>query len=365
MALGVAVTACRSTEPIPQAPQAVQTQKTQSDPAAAGARLRFSAVVEPDAKVPVAFRIPGYVTTIAQVKGQDGASRDLAEGDRVTKGAVLVRIRSTEYEDKLRQATSQAAAAQAVATKASLDYDRANRLYGSQSLTKTDYDGAKAQLDATQSALAGARALVAEADVALQDTAVTAPFDGEIVKKTVERGAFVGPGVPVFGLARTDVVKIVIGVPDIALRSIALGSRVDVTVDACAGRTFQARVSRIASAADPQTRNFEIEVAIPNPDHALKVGMIGSLELATADGAAPAASPRVPLSAIVQAREGQYGVYLASAGNGSVVARLRPVEIGPVVGTDVTVVRGLQDGDEVITSGANLLKDGQKVEVVK
>ena len=46
-------------------------------------------------------------------------------------------------------------------------------------------------------------------------------------------------------------------------------------------------------------------------------------------------------------------------------ATLRPVEIGPVLGTDITVVRGLANGDEVITSGANLIKDGQRVEIVK
>ena len=51
--------------------------------------------------------------------------------------------------------------------------------------------------------------------------------------------------------------------------------------------------------------------------------------------------------------------------SGAEAAKLRPVEIGPVIGADITVVRGLADGDEVITSGANLLKDGQRVEVVK
>jgi hypothetical protein len=49
----------------------------------------------------------------------------------------------------------------------------------------------------------------------------------------------------------------------------------------------------------------------------------------------------------------------------AVTASLRPVEIGPVIGSDVTVVRGLSDRDEVITSGANLIKDGQRVEIVK
>jgi hypothetical protein len=93
--------------------------------------------------------------------------------------------------------------------------------------------------------------------------------------------------------------------------------------------------------------------------------MIGSLELAARKGAKPQASLRVPLSAVVQAGDSGYGVYVVTGAKGEETAKLRPVEIGPVIGTEITVVRGLADGDEVITSGANLLKDAQRVEIVK
>jgi RND family efflux transporter MFP subunit len=249
--------------------------------------------------------------------------------------------------------------------KAKLDYERATRLFSSRSITKADFDGAQAQYDSTESQVKSARALTSEAEIALRDTSATAPFDGEIVEKSVELGAFVGPGVPLFVVARTDLVKIVIGVPDIALPSVTLGEPVEVGVDAYGDRTFQARISRMATAADPRTGNFEVEVAIPNRDHALKAGMIGSLELAARKGATSQVSVRVPLSAIVQAGTAGYGVYVVTGAKGEETAKLRPVEIGPVIGTDITVVQGLADGDEIITSGANLLKDAQRVEIVK
>jgi RND family efflux transporter MFP subunit len=364
LALALAVAGCGSKKPIDQAPQAVQTKRISSDPTAAHGALRFSAAVEADARVPVSFRIPGYVTAIKKTRGESGGMRDLAEGDRVRAGTVLVRIRSAEYEDKVHQASSQAAAAEAIAQKAKLDFDRATRLFASQSITKADFDGAQAQYDATQSQVKAARAFTSEAEIALRDTSVVAPFDGEIVEKAVELGAFVGPGSPVFVVARTDIVKFVIGLPDTALPSVTLGEPVDVSVDAYGDRTFEARISRMASAADRRTGNFEVEVAIPNRDHALKAGMIGSLELAQ-KGSAPSASLRVPLSAVVQAGAARYGVYVIEGGDGAATASLRPVEIGPVIGSDIAVVRGLTDGDEVITSGANLIKDGQRVEIVK
>jgi RND family efflux transporter MFP subunit len=364
LALALVLAGCGSNRPIAQAPQAVQTQRLRSDPAVAGGRLRYSAVVVPDARVPLSFRIPGYVVAVKRVRGQDGTLRDLAAGDRVHADTVLVRIRAAEYRDKVHQATSQTAAAEALAEKAKLDFDRATRLYASQSITKPEFDSAKAQFDAAQSEVQAARALTSEAEVSLSDTSIAAPFDGDIVEKSVELGAFVGPGAPVYVLARTDLVKIVIGVPDTALPAIKLGQAVDVTVDALGARSFRAQISRMASETDPRTGNFEVEVAIPNRDHALKAGMIGSLEITAAEGEKQPASFRVPLSAIVQADEGRYGVYVVSAA-GSQVAALRPVDIGPVVGTDIRVLHGLAEGDEVITSGANLLKDGQRVEVVK
>ena len=363
--LALVMAGCHSSKPIQQAPQAVQTQRIDSGPAASSGALRFSAVVEPDAQVPLSFRIPGYVIALKQVRGQDGRMRDLDEGDRVSKSAVLVRIRASEYQDKVRQATSETAAAEAVALKAKLDFDRATRLYDSQSITKPDFDAAQAQYDASQEQVRAAQAQTSEAQIALRDTSLVAPFEGDIVKKSVDLGAFVGPGVPAFALAKTDLVKIVVGVPDTVVRSIKLGQPVEVAIDAFPTRTFHARISRMSSAADPVTRNFDVEVAIPNRDHLLKVGMIGSLQLADGASEPRPSSLQVPLSAIVQAKDGKYGVFVISNSNAGEVATLRSVEIGAVNGTDIAIVSGLSAGNQIITTGANLLKDGQRVEVVQ
>src|SRR5579884_4254732 len=81
---------CHSSRPIQQAPQAVQVMRMEAQAGTTDGALRFSAVVTPDAEAPLSFRIPGYVVSLKQVRGQDGRMRDLAEGDRVSRGAVLV-----------------------------------------------------------------------------------------------------------------------------------------------------------------------------------------------------------------------------------------------------------------------------------
>ena len=93
--------------------------------------------------------------------------------------------------------------------------------------------------------------------------------------------------------------------------------------------------------------------------------MIGSLQLAGGESETQPSSLLVPLSAIVQAKDGKYGVFVISNSGAGDVASLRSVEIGAVNGTDITVVSGLAAGDRIITTGANLLKDGQRVEVVQ
>ena len=109
---------CHSNKPLEQPPQGVQVQLIQAASSVSDG-LRFSAVVTPYAQVPLAFRIPGYVTSLKQVRA-DGGIRDIAEGDSVSKGAVLAHIRATEYEDKVHQATSEVEAAQAAARRRSL-----------------------------------------------------------------------------------------------------------------------------------------------------------------------------------------------------------------------------------------------------
>jgi multidrug efflux system membrane fusion protein len=297
------------------------------------------------------------------VPGSDGRPRTLAEGDRVRRGDVVARLRKAEYRDKVEQATGQVAAARAAARKARLDWERATRLIATRSITRPEYDGARAQHDTTEAQLSAAAAALQEARVALRDTELASPLDGDVVKKAVEPGALVGAGSLAFVVADVSTVKVVVGVPDVALRSLALGQPVSVSSDALPGQSFQARISRIATAADPDTRNFDIEIAIPNPQRAWRAGMIAIME--ASEQAPGPGLPMLPFSAIVEA-PGQgrgFGVMVVEGDGTAATARVHKVELGEVVGNRVAVARGLSPGDRVVTTGASLLADGERVEI--
>ena len=122
----------------------------------------------------------------------------------------------------------------------------------------------------TESA-AGSACNDSEAEIELRDTSVAAPSMSTSSRR-MSSWAPLSVLDPVLVLAKTNVVKIVIGVLTRLLRSISWDSRLMSRWTPWPIASFQARISRIASAADPKTRNFEIEIAIPNRDHALEGG---------------------------------------------------------------------------------------------
>jgi len=353
---------CSQRTPPKPAP-AVRVEVVSSGLGASG-KVVYSAVAQPKATVPLAFRIPGYVTQLMMVSSGDGMSRALGEGDRVRRGDVVARLRESEYRDKVDQATGQMRAARAAAEKARLDFERATRLFATQSITRPEMESATAKHDAARAELASAAAALEEARVALRDTALVAPVDGEVLKKSVEPGAFMGPGMPAFVVGDVSSIKVVLGLPDVALHAVKVGLPVAVTTDALTGRTFTARVSRIAAVADPATRNFDVEVELPNADRVWKPGMIASVELNAA--ADQAAVPLLPLTAFVQGPGGgdRFGVMVVEGDGANAPVKLREVQVGDVVGNRVAVTRGLTAGERVVTTGASLVIDGERVEVM-
>ena len=354
--------ACTQRNPSKPIP-AVRAEVVTSGTAASG-KVVYSAVAQPKATVPLAFRGPGYVAELMTVAASDGRPRALGEGDRVRRGDVVARLRDTEYRDKVGQAAGQVAAARAGAEKARLDFGRATRLFATESVTKPEMEAATAQRDATVAQLAAAASALAEARVGLQDTALVAPVDGDVLKKNVEVGAFTGTGAPALVVGDLSSVKVVLGLPDVALRAVALGQPVEATTDALPGRTFTAHVSRIASAADTTTRNFDVEVEIPNGDRLWRPGMIASVAITSVAG--QTAIPVLPLTAFIGAPGGgdRFAVMVAEGTGREAQARLREVDLGEVVGNRVAVVRGLAAGERVITTGASMLTDGETVEML-
>ena len=344
---------------------------------------RYSASILPGRQVSLAFRVSGFVTDIRRLGG-----RGLEPGDIVTGGTVLARLREEDYSNSSAQAESQlasaresqkSAAAQLAQAKAShakaeADFARARTLIESQSLTRPEFDSARAQLDVTSAQVEAARAQLdsataqirnaeasmATARLAQKDTALVAPFTASVLQRNVEIGVLAGPSLTAYSLADIGTVKAAFGVPDTVVVQMRPGRAIAISIEAIPGREFRGMVSSVASVADTDTRLFQVEVAIPSPDILLKPGMIASLALQDTMPAPPV--PVVPLSAVVRDRTNpaSFAVMVVEGK----VAKARRVGLGSTFGELLAVTSGLKPGETVIRAGGTMVNDGETVEVI-
>jgi RND family efflux transporter MFP subunit len=355
------LTACKESATPARSPVPVRTAMVEN--IAIGNSVRYSASIVPYSQVDLAFQSGGYIDHVRQVKSASGGMRNIDEGDFVQKGTILAVVREQSYRDKLQQANAQLSRAQAEYEKAKLSFDRVSALYGSQSATKPDFDSAQAQLESTTAAVSGAKADVSEATTALGYCSLQAPFDGWIVKRSVDTGSFVGLATTGFTIASTQTVKAVFGLPDTAVGRVSLGQRLNISTDAFS-QQFAGRITAISPAADPKSRVFSVEVTIPNSRNQLKSGMIASLAL---QGEPLERSVlTVPLSAVVRNPQSSDGFAVMVAQGDSEIesVRLRPVTLGDVYGNMIAANNGVHSGERVVTTGVSLVKDGDSIRVI-
>ena len=386
----------------------------------AGNGSRYSATIIPRTEVELAFKVGGYIDALQQVRGVEGRMRDVQEGDVISAGAVLARVRQSDYQVKVRQAESQAseaesgidankaqyqetlsgiassksqlAEAEAAYVRAKLDYDRAQNLFAAQSLTKANYDAtreqfdkaaakvetarsqvsmiearadaAKANIDVVQAKSRGAQAVVQETRIPLQDTALRSPLNGIVLQKSIERGTLVSAGTKGFTVADTSSVKAVFGVADIVVPEMKLGRTLTIESETMPGRDFRGQITSVFPAADQKSRVFNVEVTIQNPEFLLRPNMIVSLRVET--NQTTSGQLVVSLNAVMKARNNAngYQVWVLEEQGERQIARLRDVKLGQSYGNTVAVTEGLKEGERVLTTGVTIVNDGDQVKVI-
>ena len=360
-ALIAAITGCHRDTQIPaKSPTPVRLAEVTSSTSPEG--LRYSASIVPFAQASLSFKSSGYVTSIQQVVGADGRRRDVGTGDYVVSGAVLARIRQQDLKNQVDQAEAQVSQATAQHVQAGQDYERAKALYATQSLTRPDFDQAQAKFDSTLAAVNQTNAVLHQAQLALNDSDLKAPFSGYILTRNTELGNLASPGATAFTIADTSAVKVSFGVPDYALRHLHLGQEFTIRLQDNPKGYHQGRVTSISPSADERNRVFTVEVTVSNHSGSLKPGMIASISLS---GVPQPPVPSVPLSAIVPylSKPGRFAVMVAQERADKWTASLREVQLGAAHESSIAVA-GAQPGEKVIAVGAQLLTDGEPIEVI-
>jgi RND family efflux transporter MFP subunit len=279
--------------------------------------------------------------------------------------ALLAVVKDDTYRNSLVKAQADLQNSRASLSKANADFARYTHLLEQRVVAKADYDAAKQQYESAKAAVGASQAAVQQAQVDLDDCKLKSPMSALVLDRKIEVGTLVSTNTIGFQIGDTGKVKVVFGVPGAIVGELKPGAEISVTVDAFPGQTFKGTISKVAAVADPNTRVFDIEATIPNPDARLRVGMIAALHLpATAEAVSMVV---VPTRAIVRPPDDPkgYAVYIAEKdADGKLVAKLKKVEIGPVVGDEVSVESGLDAGAQVIVRGADVVFNGAGITIV-
>jgi RND family efflux transporter MFP subunit len=358
--LTVALSACNHESQISSQPPRAVRIATVAAPQMSGETLRYSASILPYAQVDLMFRSSGYVTSVRQVRGADGRTRDIGTGDYAEKGITLAHIRREDLQNQVAQAQAQVDHAAAQHTKADQDFQRAKALYSTQSITKPDYDQSQEAFNSTQATMDNAKATLLQSELTLGDADLKAPFSGYVLSRNIDLGSLVSPSTNAFTIADIGRVKVTFGAPDYVLSRVRLGQELTIQTENDAAPT-KGRVTSISPAADTRNRIFAIEVTVNNRDSHLKPGMITSITL----GEVPHSSISIPLSAIVPfpSEPEHFAVMVAQERAGTLVANLRKVQLGTTHDNSVAV-EGVQPGERVVSVGAQLLKDGDPIQAI-
>ena len=270
-------------------------------------------------------------------------------GDDVAEGASLLKLRTEDDVARLKSL-------EAMAELAEITLDRAQRLYKTQA-------AAQATVDSDAANLKNAKAQVAQQQAIIDKKALRAPFAGHLGIRAVDLGQYLGPGTVIVTLQALDPVYVDFFVPQQSVDQVRLSQQVAVKVDAYKDRTFAGEISAINPKVDTTNRNVQIRATLKNPDHQLLPGMYATVDIATGT---PTTYVTLPQTAITYNPYGDTVYVVEGKGNDAdgkpqLTARQTFVTVGLTRGDQVAILKGVDEGDMIVTAGQIKLHNGSVV----
>jgi multidrug efflux system membrane fusion protein len=184
-------------------------------------------------------------------------------GERIKPGDVIIRLAIEDREWRLKEA-------QALVKQREFEYQ------AQQSLSRKGYQS-QVQMAETMTFLEQAKTQVKQAQLALENTIIHAPFDGVLVQRLVEEGDYVSPGTPVAELVDEDPFLIIADVTELQRHYLELGQIA--TARLVTGQTLTGKISLLAIRAEDSTRTFHIEIEVPNSKGELAAGVTTEIHI--------------------------------------------------------------------------------------
>lgn len=287
------------------------------------------------------------------------------EGDVVEKGKPLYEIDRRKYQSAYLQAQANLSSAEANLVRSQKDADRYNQLLKQDAVAKQLVDNAIATLASSKSQVESAKAGVVSAKTDLDYSLIRAPFTGRIGISQVKLGAQVSPGTTLLNTISSEdpiAVDFVVDEKDIPRFSSMEGKTVgkaDSTFKlALSDGTLYKQPGKILvvdRGVDNQSGTIKVRIQFPNPKKQLITGMSCVLKVLNQQSGVQVL---VPYKAITE-QMGEFFVFVSQ----DTIAKQHKVQVGPRVGDKIVILKGINEGDKVVTEGLNRLRDGGKIQI--
>lgn len=309
----------------------------------------------PDHSISISPNIAGKISQILVVPGQ-----------QVKKGQLIATLNDQQLRAQLLQATApQKAALNAVAqAKISLDLaeknlSRTEALFDKDIVAEKDVVTARSQALLSKSQVEAAEAKVSEAMLApahlatqMTFTKVYSPISGVVAHRFLNVGSAADPSTPIAHVVNLSQVMINANMPADSAANPRVGQSASVTTVAEPGVIYYGKIESISPTVDSINNTISIEILTSNDHSRLKEGQ----QVTVAIGTSSASAVLVPITAIVPGQDDPSENYIFRVSNGKL--NKTKITIGQKKNNQVPVLKGLNDGEEIVTSGAYGIPDG-------
>lgn len=345
--------------------------------------ISASGEVRPKKKVNISALVPGRISKIGVVEGQE-----------VKAGDFLLKLDSTQYEanaerdrNLIQTYTAELIQARARLARDQNAFERQKKLFDLQLISLDQLETARAQYEVSRAQVEALHYQSRQAEASLKSTldnlnktTYTSPIDGIITSLAVEEGevAIVGtmnnPGTVLLTIADLSLMEVEVDVDETDVVNIRLGQNAQVKVDAFPNTVFKGRVTEIGSSAKPRTiasaqesKDFKVVVTLDSPPFKLKPGLSASADIITAEKKNILA---VPISSLVMrtieekskdflagSKTEEEGIYVVEASR----VKFQNVVKGITGGMFIEIVSGVSEGQEFVSgpyAALRELKDG-------
>lgn len=301
-------------------------------------------------------------------------------GDDVKAGQMLLQLRSADDVAHLESLKANAALAET-------NYNRDKAQFQAEAVSQS-------VLDTDAANLRSAKAQVAEQQALVDKKFVRAPFAGHLGIRAVDLGQYLAPGTKMVTLQQLDPIYVDFFLPQQNLNQIVVGQKVNALSDTFPDLKFEGTIAAIDPQVDTATRNVQVRAELKNPEHKLLPGMYANVVIEVGQSARYLTLPQNAITfnpygetvfvvttaeklqaeqdakakAEVQTAHDKQadkdgGAGAPKAEGAQLVAKQVFVTVGPIRGDQIVILKGVKEGDEIVTSGQLKLKTGTAIEI--